>query len=124
MSDNAKKVVVVTDSTSDIPTDRARELDIRTVPLSVRFGDEVFLDRAELSQAEFLDRLKSSSELPKTSQPSVMQFAEAFRAAVDAGDDVVCITIASTLSGTFNSARLASESIGQDRIQVIDSKSV
>ncbi len=120
----SRKVVVVTDSTSDIPIELASSLKIETVPLTVRFGDDVYLDRIELSQAEFLDRLKSSSVLPKTSQPSVMQFEETFRKAVDANCDVVCLTIASKLSGTFNSARLASDAVGSDRIHVIDSQTV
>jgi DegV family protein with EDD domain len=124
MAGSTRKVVVVTDSTSDIPSDRARDLNILIVPLSIRFGDEVFLDRVEMTQAEFLDRLKASPDLPKTSQPSVMQFEETFREAIDADNNIVCITIASTLSGTFNSARLASESVGSDRVRVVDSKTV
>jgi DegV family protein with EDD domain len=124
MVDGSQKVVVVTDSTSDIPSDLTSSVKIETVPLSIRFGDEVFLDRIELSQAEFLDRLKTSTELPKTSQPSVVQFENAFRAAVDENHDVVCLTIASKLSGTFNSARLASEAVNPARIHVIDSQTV
>jgi DegV family protein with EDD domain len=124
MVDGTQQVIVVTDSTSDIPQDHATALNIEIVPLSVRFGDEVFLDRIEMSQAEFLERLKGSTELPQTSQPSTTMFEDVFRAAITADLDVVCITIASQLSGTFNSARLAGEAVNSDRIHVIDSQTV
>jgi fatty acid kinase fatty acid binding subunit len=124
MVDGTQQVIVVTDSTSDIPQDIATALNIEIVPLSVRFGDEVFLDRIEMSQAEFLERLKGSTELPKTSQPSTTMFEDVFRAAISADLDVVCVTIASNLSGTFNSARLAGEAVNADRIRVVDSQTV
>lgn len=124
MTDASRRVVIVTDSTSDIPPNLGASLNIAVVPLSVRFGDEVFLDRVEMSQAEFLERLGTSSELPRTSQPSTAMFEDAFRAAINADLDVVCITIASKLSGTFNAARLASETVNPVRVHIIDSQTV
>jgi DegV family protein with EDD domain len=124
MSESNRNVMVVTDSTCDIPPAMAAKLGIEVVPLSVRFGDEVFLDRVEMSQDEFMVRLKASSDLPKTSQPPTTAFEEVFRKAINGGQDVVCITIASQLSGTFNSARLAADSVDSDRITIIDSKTV
>jgi fatty acid kinase fatty acid binding subunit len=124
MSESNRGVLVVTDSTSDIPPAMAKSLGIEIVPLSVRFGDEVFLDRIEMSQDEFLDRLKATSELPKTSQPPITAFEEVFRAGIESGRDVVCITVASNLSGTFNSARLAADSVDPARVTIVDSKTV
>jgi DegV family protein with EDD domain len=124
MSDANRGVLVVTDSTSDIPPALAASLGIEIVPLSVRFGDEVFLDRIEMTQDQFLERLKTASDLPKTSQPPTAAFEEVFRKAIDNDRDVVCVTIASKLSGTFNSARLAADAVDANRITIIDSKSV
>lgn len=124
MAERARPVRVVTDSTSDIPSAPAAALGITVVPLSVRFGDDVFLDGVELGPAEFLLKLQSAPELPTTSQPPPTAFAAAFRSAIDAGHDVVCVTIASALSGTYNAARLAAEAVAPDRIRVVDSGTV
>ncbi|MGH2535020.1 MAG: DegV family protein [Thermomicrobiales bacterium] len=124
MSSASRTVTVVTDSTADIPGPLAASLGIRVVPLSVRFGEQTFLDGVELSPAEFLAKLVASPELPKTSQPPTTAFETVFREEIDSGRQVVCLTIASRLSGTFNSARLAAEAVAPDRIHVVDSGTV
>ena len=124
MSGPPRRVRVVTDSTSDIPRALASSLGLEVVPLSVRFGDESFLDGVELSPSQFLDRLRAANDLPKTSQPPTTAFAAAFRRALDAGEDVLCVTIASGLSGTHNAARLAAEATDADRVRVLDSGTV
>jgi DegV family protein with EDD domain len=96
---------------------------VNVVPLSVRFGEESFLDGVELSPGEFLQRLQSIAELPKTSQPAVSAFEAVFRRLVDEGNDVICVTISARLSGTHNAARLAAEAVDPQRIRVVDSGS-
>lgn len=115
-------VVVVTDSTSDIPEHLSAELGIVVVPLLIAFGDESFRDGVDLSPQDFLRRLESSTELPKTSQPPTTAFEAVFRSAVENDQDVVCITISADLSGTHNAARLAAEAVDPSRITVIDSR--
>lgn len=117
-----RPVRVITDSTSDIPPAMAAELGIKVVPLTVSFGTESFADGVDITTEEFLRRLRTASTLPTTSQPSVAQFEAAFRTAIDAGEDVVCVTISSELSGTFNSARLASMEVDAERVVVVDSR--
>ena len=119
-----RPVVIVADSTLDVPADVAVDLDIQIVPLNVQFGDETFLDQVEISSDEFLRRLTTSADLPKSSQPSPARFEEAFRAAIDAGHDVLCITLSAELSGTHNSARLAAGSFEPERVRVVDSRLV
>lgn len=119
----SRTVQVVTDSTSDLPLAMRQELDIEVVPLTISFGGTTYRDGVDLSPETFYAMLQEADELPKTSQPPVTAFENAFRTALDQGRDVVCINISSDLSGTFNSARLAAESIGSDRIVVIDSRS-
>ena len=120
----SRPVVIVADSTLDVPASVAVDLGIQIVPLNVQFGAETFLDQVEISSDEFLHRLTTSPELPKSSQPSPARFEEAFRAATEAGHDVLCITLSVELSGTNNSARLAAGSFEAERIHVVDSRSV
>lgn len=120
---NTRKVHIVTDSTSDIPMHLREELGIEVVPLSINFENETLLDGVDLTPQEYVQRLRSVDKLPSTAQPTVEQFQNAYKKGLDAGLDVVCITISSGLSGTFNSASLAAQQLDADRIRVVDSKS-
>jgi DegV family protein with EDD domain len=114
-------VRIVTDSTADLSEAQQQGAGISVVPLNVRFGDQVYKDHVELSGEEFFARLKASSQLPKTSQPSVGDFEDVFRRHRDAGDDVVAVLISSKVSGTFGSAEMAAKAVDGDHIEVIDS---
>ena len=118
-------VTIVTDSAGDIPVDIAAELDIVVVPLSIRFGEEEFTDCVDLTPAEFWAKCASSDKLPETAAPSPGAFAEAFEAARAAGaPGVVCLTISGELSGTYQSALTAAESIEDFDVVVIDTRAV
>lgn len=118
----SRTVQVITDSTSDLPLAMRQELGIEVVPLNISFGGTNYRDGIDLSPEQFFSMLQESAELPKTSQPPVTSFEAAFRDALDKGRDVVCITISSELSGTFNAARLAAEAVDTDRVVVVDSR--
>ena len=117
-------VKIVTDSTADLPTDLARELDITVVPLNIHFGQESFLDGVDLGSDEFFERLIRGPQLPTTSQPSPGVFADVYRGLVDAGDQVLSIHISELLSGTLNSATQAKGQLGDAPIEVLDSLQV
>ena len=102
-------IVVVTDSTSDIEPQRAAELGITIVPLFVVFGDRSYRDNIDLSRRQFFEMLGSEKTLPTTSQPTAQMFEEAFRPLVQAGHDLLCLTISSHLSGTINAAQTAAQ---------------
>lgn len=114
-----KRVCVITDSTSDIPRDMAAELGIEIVPLQVSIDGETFAD-GDLTLSEFFTRMSAAKELPKTSQPSVGAFVDAFESALERCADVVCVTISNRLSGTYESATEAARVVG-DRVHVLDS---
>jgi DegV family protein with EDD domain len=116
-------VRVVTDSACDLPQGLVDALGIEIVPLSVRFGDEEFVDREELSTDEFWDRLQASDVLPETAAPSAGAFEARFRSLVERGaTGIVCINMSSRLSATMQSAQVAAAAVGGDcPIQVIDS---
>ncbi len=114
---------IVTDSTSDISPERARALGITVVPLFVVFGNRSYRDYVDLTRPQFYDMLASEKELPTTSQPSAQMFEEAFRPFVEAGDEILCISISSFLSGTINAARAAAQTFPNATIDVYDSQS-
>lgn len=117
-----RKVAIVTDSTSDLPIVLRTQYNINVVPLTVSFGSASYEDGVDLTPSQFLERLQASIDLPKTSQPSTSSFETAYTRAFDAGYDVLCITISSGLSGTFNAARLAADAMDAGHIRVLDSR--
>ncbi len=117
-------IKIITDSTCDIPFERQQELGIEIVPLSVRFGSEEYIDGVTLTKQEFYKKLTECSDLPTTAQVNPDQFATVFQKHLDAGDEVVGIFISGKLSGTFQSADIAKNMLGSDKIHVIDSLNV
>lgn len=115
-------VRIVTDSTADIPPDVQRAFDVTVVPLNVHIGDEVFRDRVDLSGDEFFQRLRHSSQMPRTSQPSVGTFQDTFRGLLDQGHEVVAVLLSAKVSGTYNAGLMAAQAVAPDRIEVIDSQ--
>jgi DegV family protein with EDD domain len=116
-------IKIVTDSTAYLSEATVRQHDLRIVPLCVHFGEEAFREGVELSHKDFYTRLKAAPVLPTTSQPSAGEFYEVFKELVDAGHEVVALTISSKLSGTWNSAMAAKEMLPGAAISVIDSLS-
>lgn len=113
-------VRIIIDSTADmIPALREK---CTVVPLTVRFGDTEYIDGVTIRHQEFYEKLVASEVLPTTSQPTPDAFAQAYKAAVAAGDQVVVITISSQLSGTYQSASIAAMDFEGD-VFVVDSLS-
>jgi len=112
----------VTDSISDVPDDIRSQLDIHMVPVTIRFGLEEFKDRVGMTMKEFMSRLVSTDECPKTSQPSPGEFAEAFRKAGEGGKTVVSVQPSPKLSGTYQSACIARDMLASEgrRVEVIN----
>lgn len=119
-------VRVVTDSGSDLPDEYARQFTIDIVSLSIRFGNDEFTDRVDLSPSEFWARCKSSKTLPETSAPAPGAFQAAYqRAEADGCDGVIVLTLSSALSSTHQSAVLAAEASSSHLpIRVIDGRAV
>jgi DegV family protein with EDD domain len=118
------RVRVVTDSAGDLTPALADEHGIVVVPLSIRFGSEEFTDGSAIPPDEFWARCAASPVLPETSAPAPGAFQAAFAAAADDGcDGVVCITLSSGVSATYQAARTAADLVA-DRIpvRVVDSQ--
>ena len=114
-------IKVVTDSTSDLPADVAESLGIEVVPLNVHFGSDVYKDRVNLMPDAFYDKLINGDVLPTTSQPSVGEFIDVYERLGSDADGIVSVHVSEKLSGTMNSARLASQQANADcPIEVVD----
>ncbi len=119
-------VRVVTDSSCDLPVARAEELGIEIVPLTIRFGSKEYVDRVELTNEEFWQKVATSDVLPETAAPSAGAFEETFRRLAEEGaDGIVCINLSSRLSATMQAAQLAAKALkGTCPVEVVDSLNV
>jgi len=118
----AANTAIVLDSTADFPEASQRFANWRVVPLYVRFGDESFKDYVELAPEQFYARLRTTDELPTTSQPTPGDFLETYEE-LAGYDRVYSIHISGNLSGTFSSATTAAEQVGGGKVRTIDSGS-
>jgi len=117
---------VVTDSSTDLPAALAADHRIAVVPLTIRFGDREYVDRADLTHDEFWVQLATSGQLPETAAPSAGSFQDAFEEAhKDGAQGIVAVCLSADLSATYQSAVIAAERVA-DRVpvRVVDSGSV
>jgi DegV family protein with EDD domain len=117
---SAENTAIVLDSTADCPDPQARHANWRMVPLYVRFGDESFREYVDLSPEEFYRRLRDAPEPPRSSTPAPADFAAAYEELSDY-DRILAVLLSARLSGTLESARLGAESIGDERVELVDS---
>ena len=116
---------IVTDSTADLPPRLAEELGITVVPAYVRFKDEVYRDRIDISEDEFYQRLLSDPVHPSTEPPTPQDFAAVYQKLSQEADGIISVHISSKLSATCNSALRGKELIETEcPIEVIDSQLV
>lgn len=113
-------IKIITDSTCDIARELTNQMGIDVVPLKVIFGDKQYADGIDLKDAEFFKMLGEAKTLPTTSQVSPDEFLTVFKPYADAGDDIVCICLAGLISGTYQSAVIAKDLLGYDKIHVVD----
>lgn len=118
-------VRIVTDSTCDLPADEVERHGITVVPLSVFFGDDGFLDGVDITASDFYERMTAFKGLPRTSQPSVELFQDAYLRLAGEGVEIVSIHVSSKLSGTLNAASVAREVVKHEvHVDLLDSYNV
>jgi DegV family protein with EDD domain len=117
----AENTAIVVDSTADFPEAPQRFPNWRVVPLYVLFGDESYRDYVELAPPEFYARLRTSEQLPTTSQPTPGDFLQTYEE-LGAYERIYSLHISAALSGTYQSATTAAEQIG-DKVRTVDSES-
>lgn len=112
---------VVIDSTAMVDKEwLGRHENLHVVPLSVRIGEQEWLD-TDISGAELFQKASEAKEMPKTSQPAQGQFIQLFQELTARGQEVVCILLSGGLSGTASTARMAAAQVDPRLIRVIDS---
>ena len=121
MTLTAQNTAVVLDSTADFPEAHERFPNWRVVPLYVRFGDESKRDYVEIGPEEFYARLRTTTELPTTSQPTPGDFLATYEELADY-ERVYVLNISAKLSGTHQSAQTAAAEMG-DKVRTIDTGS-
>jgi DegV family protein with EDD domain len=117
-----ENTAVVVDSTADFPDAPTRFPNWRVVPLYIRFGDESFRDYVELPAVDFYARLRESPVMPTTSQPTPGDFAAAYEE-LAGFERIYSLHLSAKFSGTWESARLAAQALGGDRVRVVDTGS-
>ncbi|MGW4649121.1 DegV family protein [Kitasatospora sp. NPDC004289] len=119
----SRRIALLTDSTAYLPEEAVDRHRIAVVPLSVVVGDEVLADGVEISPKDVAEALRAKQRVT-TSRPSPETFAEAYRAAAEAGfEAVVSVHISAELSGTVEAARLAAAEAPLP-VEVVDSRLV
>lgn len=116
------KIAIIVDSTAVIGIELLEKNDnLYSMPLNVIFENKTYSDGIDLHPNEFFDLVKNSTEMPKTSQPSIGEVEELFTKLVKEYDHIIYITISSKISGTYESGLMARQLVSEDKITVFDS---
>ena len=116
------QIKIITDSTAFLDKEVLEKYDIEVVTLYVNFADETIVD-GTIDSATFFHKLRNSSEIPSTSQPSPGDFVQVFERLIKEGKEIISILISSGISGTVESAKTAAKMVDPSRISVVDSLS-
>jgi len=120
-----KKIAIITDTDSSLSPELAAKYQIRQIPITVHFGEETFETWKDIDDQRLFERIDKKGVIPTTAAPSPGKFAEAFQEAFDDGaDEILCFTVSSEVSATFNSAMTAIDQFLNKEITVIDTKSL
>ena len=116
-------IQIIIDSASDISKEKVKEWGVKVLPLKTRFGDEEYLDGITITHEEFFEKLIETDVIPQTSQVSPYDFEQVFEEVKEMGDQALCLTLSSKLSGTYQSAKIAAEDY-EDCVKIVDSENV
>jgi DegV family protein with EDD domain len=117
-------IKIVTDSTSNLPPQTLKELDIRQVPISIQFGEESYDEGINIDRPLFYRKIEELGIIPTTSQPNPAAFARHYQELSDQGHDILVITLTSHHSGTFQSAQMAQAMVPQAKVTLFDSLNI
>lgn len=120
-------IKIIADSTCDLPNEYLEKYHIGIAPLTIKLNDKVYTDRVDIQPSDFFLMLASLDKLPTTAMPSPTEFIHLFEAAYEAGDrEILCITMSSLTSGSYQSAVIGKEYFEENhsdvKIHVVDSK--
>ncbi len=117
-----RRLLIMTDSTCDLPAEWTQRHDIRVVPTYVQFGQESLADDGvQLTREAFYRRLVTSPVYPTTSAPPLGQTQAMMARALEEAEHVLAITAPAKLSSIYNTFRLAAEALDPQRVTLVDS---
>ena len=119
-----EKIKIITDSTADLPKEVCEKYDIEVLPLLINFGEESYLDGVEITPEVLFERIEKEGSLPTTAQVIPNRFMDTYKKYLDDGYKIISIHISSAMSGTYQSACIAKDTLESEEIFVIDSKNV
>lgn len=111
-------IQIVTDSSADMPKELIDKYNITVVPLTINIDGKEYIEGENITPEEFFEKMKNAKNLPKTSMPSPGVFTDVFNELSKKGP-VLCLTISSGLSGTYQSACLGRDNVNND-VRVVD----
>lgn len=115
---------IVTDGAADMPLGWIGKYDIKVIPINIHLNQETYLQGVDLNDEGFYEIVERNGTIPKTSQPSPQQFIDFYQQFAEIGDTILSMHVTSKLSGTFESAQIASrELINKFNIIPFDSAS-
>ncbi len=105
------KIWIVSDSTADLSNQQIEKYDIKVIPLIISFGEQSYTAGIDLTTDQFYQKLATSNQLPKSSQPSPEAFKQLYETIATKADTILSIHVSGKLSGTLNSAELAAKMV-------------
>jgi DegV family protein with EDD domain len=115
-------VKIVTDTTACLDQEFSKRTGVPVIPQVINFGSESYYEGIDLDIETFMQRLKTSSELPKTAAPPPELFVEEFKRLVPLGEPIICIHPSAEVSGTVRSATVAAMDFPGADIRVLDTR--
>lgn len=115
------KVMILTDSTADLSQAYIIKNDIATIPLFIRFNEEIYLDGIDMTPSSLYHKVEQEKVMAKSSGLRSADFNIVFKKYLTRGYDIVYIGVSSKLSGSFQSAEIARNSMEKERIFLVDS---
>lgn len=118
------KIKLITDSASDIDVESIKKYDIEVLSSLVCFGEEMYYDREEINLKQLFEKINEKDQIPTTAQIIPTRYVESINKFIDDYDYVVVLTMGTGYSGSYNSALIAKDMVGSDKVYVIDSDSI
>ena len=117
-----KKVIIASDSTTDLTPELIERYGVKVLPLGVTLGDRLYTDGVDINPDMIYSHYEQTGELPKTSAINTVQCAEFFREHTADGSAMVFFTISSEMSSTYANARIAAEEF--ENVYVVDTRNL
>ncbi len=115
------KIKIVADSSAGLTDQQIQDYNITIIPLTVMIDDTIYVERESITNQEFIEKMKTSKTLPKTSQPPLGKFVETFDKLGEDGSSVICFNMLAAISGTVHTAEQAAQ-LSKTDVTVVDTQ--